>query len=354
MPNQLHDTAIDLLSKLISIPSFPGEENDSAQLLYDFFGQHGIKAERYLNNVVVRNKYFSGDKKVILLNSHHDTVKPVAGYTLDPFNAIIKDGRLFGLGSNDAGGALVSLIATFLHLYDRQDVKYDIILAASAEEEISGQNGISSLLHLLPVIDCAVVGEPTEMKMAVAERGLMVVDATARGVSGHAAREEGDNALYKAVYDIDWIRKHSFQKISPLLDVTSMKVTSIETRNKQHNVIPDECSFVIDVRLNELYSHEEVLAILSQNLSSDIKARSTRLRSTSIAMDHPLVKAGLDLNLRYYGSPTISDKALMPFPALKIGPGSSERSHIADEYIFTDEIRNGIDIYISLMQKLCS
>lgn len=352
MDQHLYDIATDLLSKLISIPSFSKEENDTAKELVGFFEAKSIKSEVYLNNVFARNKYFSGSKPAILLNSHHDTVRPVSGYTNDPFLPVIKDGKLFGLGSNDAGGALVSLIAAFLYFYDRRDLKYDLVVAATAEEEISGQNGISSLLPFFSAIDFAIVGEPTEMKMAVAERGLLVVDAVATGISGHAAREEGDNALYKAVYDIDWIRKHSFEKISPLLGSTSMKVTSIETRNKQHNVIPDECSFVIDIRLNELYSHEEVLSILQSNMSSDIKARSTRLRSTSIPLDHPLVKAGLELGLSYYGSPTISDKALMPFPALKLGPGSSKRSHIADEFIFVDEIGNGIETYISLLKKI--
>jgi len=258
---------------------------------------------------------------------------------------------LYGLGSNDAGGCLVSLIATFLHYYDDENLPFNIVLAASAEEEISGTNGIELCLPALENIYCAIVGEPTLMQMAVAERGLMVVDGMAHGRAGHAARDEGENALYKALDDIQFIRNYDFEKVSPLLGKSRMTVTVIETDNKQHNVVPSQCSFVIDVRLNELYSFEELMSTLNENLQSELKARSMRLRSTDIPLNHPLVKAGIALGLPYYGSPTTSDKALMPFDALKIGPGDSARSHTADEFIYINEIQQGISGYIKLIDE---
>jgi acetylornithine deacetylase len=286
------------------------------------------------------------------LNSHHDTVKPNSQYTKDPFKPIIEEGKLFGLGSNDAGGSLVSLIATFLYFYEKESLKYNIILAASAEEEISGANGIEVLLKQLGPIDCAIVGEPTQMQMAVAERGLMVLDCIAKGKAGHAARKEGENAIYKAIKDINWFTSYKFPKVSELLGPVNMDVTVIETDNKAHNVVPALCKFVVDVRVNELYTFEEVLSVIKENIQSEVKARSFRLRSTSIAMDHPLVKAGLNLGRTYYGSPTTSDKALMFFPSLKMGPGDSGRSHSADEYIYVDEIKEGIELYIQLLNQV--
>lgn len=347
---QLSEKAIALLKQLISTPSFSKEENDTAALITKFFEDNKIPYARVGNNVYAKNAHYNESKPTVLLNSHHDTVKPNKGYTLDPFTPVIKDGKLFGLGSNDAGGCLVALMATFLHFYNKKDISHNVVFAASAEEEISGVNGIELVLPYLGKINFGIVGEPTKMEMAVAERGLMVIDCTAQGRAGHAARNEGENALYKALEDINWIRNYNFEKVSNLLGESRMTVTVIETENKQHNVIPAQCKFVIDVRVNELYTFDEILEALNQNLQSQFKPRTTRMKSTSIALDHPLVKAGIKLGRGYYGSPTTSDKALMPFPTLKIGPGDSARSHTADEYIYLEEIKNGIELYIKLVE----
>jgi acetylornithine deacetylase len=344
--------AIFLLKELIAIPSFSKEEDKTASIIDIFLQSCGIKTERHLNNIWARNKFFDPSKPTLLLNSHHDTVKPNKGYTLDPFSPIEKDGKLYGLGSNDAGGCLVSLIATFIHFYEKENLKHNLILATTAEEEISGQNGVECLLPLIGQIDCAIIGEPTLLQMAVAERGLMVLDCTAYGRAGHAARNEGETALYKAIKDIEWFQNFQLEKISPLLGPSKMTVTVIETDNKAHNVVPAQCKFVIDVRVNELYTFEEILDIIGKNIQSEVQPRSTRLRSTSIALEHPLVQAGKALGKTCYGSPTTSDKALMPFPALKIGPGDSARSHTADEYIFVNEVKEGIEFYIQLLNQL--
>jgi acetylornithine deacetylase len=350
--NILSVDAISLLKELIATPSFSKEEERTAGILAKFFAVRNIAASQAGNNVFALNKHYEQSKPTILLNSHHDTVKPNPQYTKDPFSPIVEDGKLFGLGSNDAGGCLVSLIAVFLNYYDKADLKYNIIIAATAEEEISGTGGIEYTLPYLPKIDCAIVGEPTQMQMAVAERGLMVLDCISYGKAGHAARNEGENAIAKAIKDINWFNNYQFPKVSDLLGANKMSVTVIETENKAHNVVPAQCKFVVDTRINELYSFEEVLDVIKPNVQCEVKARSTRLRSTSIALEHPLVKAGLNLGRTYYGSPTTSDKALMPFPALKIGPGDSARSHTADEYIYIDEIKNGIDLYIQLLNQL--
>ena len=317
-----------------------------------FFSKHGIKSNVYLNNIWAKNQFFDEQKPTILLNSHHDTVKPNKGYTLDPFSPITRNGKLFGLGSNDAGGSLVALIATFLFYYNKPGLKYNLIIAATAEEEISGHNGIESLLPRVGNIDFGIVGEPTQMNMAVAEKGLMVLDCTAEGKAGHAAREEGENSIYKAVKDIEWFSTYRFDRISDLLGPVKMSVTVIETENKAHNVVPVQCKFVVDCRVNELYTFEEMLDIIKAKVNCEVKPRSTRLRSSSIALDHPIVKAGLKMGRTYYGSPTTSDKALMTFPALKIGPGDSARSHTADEFIYIDEIKNGIELYIQLLNEV--
>ncbi len=349
--NKLYDDAIDLLKQLIATPSFSKEEDKTSDIIEAFLKSRNVGACRFLNNVWARNKYFDENNPTILLNTHHDTVKPNKGYTLNPFSPIEKDGKLFGLGSNDAGGCLVSLIATFLYFYEQKNLKYNIILAATAEEEISGKNGIEILLQHLPKIDFAIVGEPTQMNMAVAEKGLLVLDCTAHGKAGHAAREEGDNAIYKAIKDIEWFRTYRFDRVSDLLGPMKMSVTIINA-GSQHNVIPSECKFVVDIRVNELYTFEEVLVIIKQNVQCDVQPRSIRLRSSSISSDHPIVKAGINLGRKYFGSPTTSDKALMPFPALKIGPGDSARSHTADEFIYVDEIREGIELYIQLLNEI--
>lgn len=348
----LQTEAIELLKELIATPSFSKEEEQTAGILCRFLGVKDIAHTRVGNNVFALNKYFDENKPTILLNSHHDTVKPNPQYTKDPFGPITEAGKLYGLGSNDAGGCLVALIATFLYYYDKKDLRYNIIIAATAEEEISGSGGIEYTLPYLPAINCAIVGEPTQMQMAVAERGLMVLDCISHGKAGHAARNEGENAIYKALNDIEWFRSFQLDKISDLLGPSTMSITVIETENKAHNVVPAVCKFVVDTRINELYSFDEVLNIIKANIQSEVKPRSTRLRSTSIALDHPLVKAGLTLHRTYYGSPTTSDKALMPFPSLKMGPGDSARSHTADEYVFLDEIKEGIDLYIQLLNQL--
>ena len=344
--------AVDLLKKLIVTPSFSKEEDKTASLIEEFLHSKNVNPERFLNNVFAKNKFFDDAKPTILLNSHHDTVKPNKGYTLDPFSPIEKENKLFGLGSNDAGGALVSLISTFLYFYGKKNLRYNLILAATAEEEISGKNGVEILLPKLGEIDFGIVGEPTLMQMAIAERGLLVIDCMAEGKAGHAAREEGENAIYKAIKDIQWFQSYKFPKNSELLGPVKLCVTSIETDNKTHNVIPSQCTFVVDIRINELYSFEEVLKTIEQNVTCKVQSRSTRLRSSSITLDHPIVKAGLHLGRTYYGSPTTSDKALMPFPTLKIGPGYSGRSHIADEFIYLDEIKVGIEIYIKLLEQI--
>jgi acetylornithine deacetylase len=348
----IHEEAVALLKQLIATPSFSKEEDKTAEILFHYLSQRTVHVKQAGNNVWARNVHYDESKPTILLNSHHDTVKPNKGYTIDPFAPINENGKLFGLGSNDAGGSLVSLIATFLYFSERDNLKYNLVLAASAEEEISGKNGIELVLPELGAIDFGIVGEPTQMQMAVAERGLMVLDCTVLGKAGHAARNEGDNAIYKALKDIAWFSSYEFPKVSDLLGPVKMSVTVIDTQNKAHNVVPAQCTFVVDTRVNELYSFEEVLDTIRKNVSCEVQPRSFRLRSTSIPLDHNLVKAGMKLKRTYYGSPTTSDKALMPFPALKIGPGDSARSHTADEYIYIDEIKQGIDLYIQLLNEI--
>lgn len=347
--DHLYSDSINVLKQLIAIPSFSKEENRTADCLESFLLQKNIKANRYLNNVWAANKHFDKNKTTLLLNSHHDTVKPNKGYTLNPFEAIEKDGKLFGLGSNDAGGPLVSLLATFIYFYEAE-LPFNIIFAASAEEEISGKNGVEILLKELPKIDCAIVGEPTLLNMAVAEKGLLVLDCVAHGVAGHAARNEGVNALYIAMKDINWLSTYNFPKTSPLLGPVHLAVTSIHTENKTHNIVPSECAFLVDVRVNELYSFEEIISIIKENIQSEVQPRSIRLKSSFIDENHPLVKAGKEMGIASYGSPTCSDMALMDFPSLKMGPGDSARSHSADEFIFVDEIKEGIKTYIELLK----
>lgn len=346
----LYQDAIGLLKQLIATPSFSKEEDKTASILEDFFRGKNIPVNRSLNNVWCVNKYFDAARPTILLNSHHDTVKPNPQYRKDPFSAIEEDGKLYGLGSNDAGGCLVSLIAAFCHFYDRQDLKYNIVLAATAEEEISGTNGIESLLPQLPAIACAIVGEPTQTDLAIAEKGLLVLDCMATGKAGHAAREEGVNALYKAMKDIEWFSSYQFPKRSDTLGPIKMSVTSVCTENKAHNMVPATCSFIVDVRVTEVYTHEELLQTIQQHVVSEVKPRSMRLRSSFISKDHPLVQAGLTLGKKTYGSPTTSDAALINAPVLKCGPGDSARSHTADEYIYLAEIKEGISTYIRMLE----
>ena len=345
----LQAEAIDLLKRLIGIPSFSKEEAHTASAIEGYLRSRGVHVHRLQNNVWARNKHFDADKPTILLNSHHDTVKPNKGYTLDPFQPLEKDGQIFGLGSNDAGGCLVSLIAAFLHYYDREGLTHNLVLAATAEEEISGHDGIELLLPSLGQIDFGIVGEPTQMQLAVAEKGLLVLDCVSHGKAGHAAREEGENAIYKALKDIEWFRTYQASKVSDLLGPVKMSVTVIDTENRAHNVVPPQCHFVVDVRVNELYTFEELLSLIRAGVSCEVTPRSLRMRSSSIDIDHPLVQSGLLLGRTCYGSPTTSDKALMPFPALKTGPGDSARSHTADEYVYLEEIHGGIEGYIALL-----
>lgn len=349
---ELYTDAVELLKQLITIPSFSKEEEGTAACIASFLNKKQIPFQQQGNNIWARNMHFDINKPTILLNSHHDTVKPNSGYQLNPFDPIKKDGKLFGLGSNDAGGCLVSLLACFVYYYHKPDLGYNLIIAATAEEEISGKNGVEALISQLPPINFAIVGEPTLLNLAIAERGLMVVDAQTVGVAGHAARNEGDNALYKAIKDIEWIRQHHFEKVSDLLGPVKMTVTSFNTENKQHNMVPASAEYLIDIRVNELYQFEEILHTLKANLNAQIIPRSTRIKSTLINPNHSIVKAGVSLGSICYGSPTTSDKALMPFPALKVGPGDSARSHTADEFIYLLEIEKGIEFYIKLLNEV--
>lgn len=358
---QLQEAAIVLLQRLIGTSSFSREEDKSAVIIRDFLQGQGIETIQVGNNIIAKNVHFDKRKPCLLLNSHHDTVKPNYAYTLDPFNPLIKDGKLYGLGSNDAGAALVSLVMAFVHYYKKEGLPFNLVLVASAEEEISGSCGIEMVLSSEAFAAytgydkdanwSAIVGEPTLMQMAIAEKGLLVIDAFAYGQAGHAAREEGVNALYIAMRDIQFLESLQMEQVSSFLGPVKASVTVIDTENKQHNVIPAACHFVIDVRLNELYQPEAMLRYLQQNMKSELKARSMRLRPTAIALEHPLVRAGLASGKTCYGSPTTSDKALMPFPALKMGPGDSARSHTADEFIYLDEVRSGVTGYISLLAK---
>jgi acetylornithine deacetylase len=351
--SELTSDAIELLKTLISIPSISREENRTADTIEHFLQKHGVKTHRKYNNIWAYNRYFDVTKPILLLNSHHDTVKPNAGYTLDPFSPMVQDGKLYGLGSNDAGGALTSLIATFLYFYDIPNLTYNIVLATTAEEEISGKNGLECILPELGTLEFAIVGEPTLMQLAVAEKGLMVIDCISHGKSGHAAREEGENAIYKAMNDIVWFRTFRFPKVSEWLGKVKMSVTIIQA-GTQHNVVPDTCKFTVDVRVTECYRNEEILQIIRENIKSELTPRSVRLKPSSISLSHPIVKMGLQLGRKPYGSPTSSDQALLDIPSLKLGPGDSARSHTADEFIYLSEIEEGIMLYVKILQGVLS
>ncbi len=347
----LADEAISLLMQLINTPSLSKEEDKTAAIVAAYLSSKNIPVKRMLNNVWVTNKHFDPAKPTLLLNSHHDTVKPNSGYTKNPFHAHIEAGKLYGLGSNDAGGALVALLAAFLHFYAKPDLKYNIIYAATAEEEISGHQGIEALLPDLGKIDLAIVGEPTQMHLAVAEKGLLVIDCICQGRAGHAAREEGENAIYKAMKDMEWFRTYQFPKVSPTLGAVKMSLTIINA-GSQHNVVPDTCTFTVDIRVTDCYTHDEVLNIIKENISCEVVPRSTRLKSSSIPVTHPLVQAGIKLGRSTYGSPTCSDQALIPVPSFKMGPGDSARSHTANEYIYVNEVKDGVDLYIRLLEEV--
>ena len=348
--NFYHDS-VALLKRLIQTPSLSGQEDAAANVIRENLEFSGIAYQSRMNNTWCFNKHWDNSKPVILLNSHIDTVKPVDGWTFDPFKATVQDRRLIGLGSNDAGGPLVALMAVFKYFYNRRDLPFNLIFAATAEEESSGPNGMALLVKQLKRVDFAIVGEPTQMNLAVAEKGLLVIDCTVKGKAGHAAREEGINSIYLALDEIEKIRNFKFDKISPQLGPVKMTVTQIEA-GFQHNVIPDICKFVMDVRTNECYSNDEVIEIISGLLNCEVCPRSRRLNSSGIEMDHPFVKKALSKGINCYGSPTLSDQSLMDYKSVKMGPGDSARSHTANEYIFLDEIRLGIEKYVLLLEDL--
>ena len=347
----LYQQAVDLLQQLIVIPSFSKEESLTADLIEKYLQDHGVKTHRKLNNIWTWNKYFDASKPTILLNSHHDTVKPNSGYTRDPFDAIIDGDKLYGLGSNDAGGCLVSLIHVFLYFHDRGNLKYNFCLATTAEEEISGVNGLELIIPDLGKLDFGIVGEPTQMQLAIAEKGLMVLDCQTHGKAGHAAREEGENAIYKALPDIEWFRTYRFNKESEVFGPVKMSVTIINA-GSQHNVVPASCTFTVDVRVTDAYRNEEVLEIIREHVSCDVTPRSIRLRPSKIDKKHPIVQAGIALGRTTYGSPTTSDQSLLDIPSLKVGPGDSARSHTADEFVYLEEIKEGIKLYIEMLERI--
>lgn len=342
--------AISLLSHLIATPSVSRDERRAADIMKEELTRCGFTPHREANNVWAIGPCQREDRPTLLLNAHIDTVKPVASYTRNPYEPSLEDGTLYGLGSNDCGGGLVSLLQVFRELSASERCPYNLVYLASAEEEVSGKDGISRVLPLLPHIDVAIVGEPTGMQPAVAEKGLMVVDITAHGKSGHAARNEGVNAIYEALDDLCWIRSHRFDRVSRFLGPTKMQATVVNA-GTQHNVVPDECKIVVDVRTNELYTNEEVFDIISSHCKSECRARSFRLHSSRIDLNHPLVERCVALGLQPFGSPTLSDQALMPFASLKLGPGQSARSHSADEYIKVSEIEHAIGLYLRLLER---
>ena len=342
--------AIDLLKKMINIPSFSREEEKVAESLEKFIKSKGLNPKKTHNNVYIIGNQYDESKKTILLNSHIDTVKPVSGWTLDPFSGVEEDEKIYGLGSNDAGASVVTLLEAFLILNER-DLPFNLIFLASAEEEISGKNGIELAMKELPKIDLAIVGEPTNMKMAIAEKGLMVLDCVVYGKAGHAARNEGENAIYKTLKDITWFKEYKFDKVSDLLGAVKMSVTQINS-GTQHNVVPDKCSFVVDIRSNELYSNHELLEIIKSKVDCEVTARSTRLSSSKTTDNRMIIKKAKELNIEIFGSPTLSDQALLSCTSVKIGPGNSERSHTADEFVFVKEIEKAIGSYVELLQDL--
>jgi acetylornithine deacetylase len=344
--------AIALLKQLIETQSFSSEEDHTALLIENWFTTYQIPFKRQKNNVWATNKYFDDSKPTLLLNSHHDTVKPNNVYTKDPLKAIVEDGKLYGLGSNDAGGCLVSLMATFTHFYTKKNSNYNLVIVASAEEESSGPDGLNSMLSIIPKVDVAIIGEPTLMQLAIAEKGLVVFDATIKGTASHAAHPNTDNAIYNTINVLQWFQDFKFEKTSPVLGDVKMTVTQINA-GKQHNAIPSEVDLVIDVRVNDKYSNQEISDILTKKSPcTSIRARSLRLNSSTIPKYHDLVKAGIELGRETYGSPTLSDQSVLTCPSLKLGPGDSTRSHTADEFIYIAEIEEGIGIYIELLNKV--
>ncbi|MEE4285417.1 MAG: M20 family metallo-hydrolase [Mariniphaga sp.] len=342
---------IALLKRLISTPSLSKEEEQAAEVMREFLQQENIPFKIKKNNTWAYNKHFTKGKPTLLLNSHIDTVRPAKGYVLDPFSPIEDGDKLYGLGSNDAGGPLMALLAVFLHFYEREDLPYNLVFAATAEEEISGRQGLEIVLPEIAPVAFAIIGEPTRMEVAIAEKGLLVLDCYAHGKSGHAARNEGENALYKALDDIQKLRNFKFDKAGAMLGEVKITVTQIEA-GTQHNVIPDICHFVVDVRTNEFYPNKEAAKIITELIDSEVKPRSFRLNSSGISVDHPFARKAAAMGIRIYGSPTTSDQAIISFPSVKMGPGDSARSHSADEYIYKSEIVEGVQRFIDLLEGL--
>ncbi|MGB5236164.1 MAG: M20 family metallo-hydrolase [Flavobacteriaceae bacterium] len=347
---QLTENALLLLKQLITCPSFSSAEDKTASLIEDWFSSQDIACHRHRNNVYAMNKFYDPAKPNLLLNSHHDTVRPNAAYTRDPFQAVIEDGKLYGLGSNDAGGCLVALLALFSYYYTNSEMSHNLIIVASAEEESSGPNGLNSVLQLLPPIELAIVGEPTQMHLAIAEKGLVVFEGSIKGTPSHAAHPNGNNAIYNSIEVLKWFKDYSFEKISDTLGETKITVTQIQAGD-QHNVVPAEVNLVIDVRVNDCYTNQQIADILINDAPCELKARSLRLNSSSIDKNHLLIKAGVQLGRKTYGSPTLSDQAALSCQSLKLGPGDSTRSHSADEFIYVEEIEEGISIYIELLRR---
>jgi len=352
MNEPLTKSAIELLKQLIETPSFSSEEGPTALLIENWLRGYDIKINRNQHNVWAVNKHFDESKPSILLNSHHDTVKPNAGYTRDPFTATVEDGKLYGLGSNDSGGCLVSLLATFVHFYEQENLNYNLVIVASAEEESSGPNGLQSMLPIIPKIDVAIVGEPTQMNLAVAEKGLVVFDAVVKGTAGHAAHPNDNNAIYNCIDVLQWFKEYKFKKSSAALGDVKMTVTQIKA-GVQHNAVPSQVDLVVDVRVNDAYSNKEIAEILQRESPCDaIIPRGLKLNSSSIPMDHAIVKAGISIGRETYGSPTLSDQAVLTCPSVKLGPGLSQRSHTADEFIYVAEIEEGIEVYRTILEKI--
>lgn len=345
------DSAVGLLQSLIETQSFSSEEDGTALLITNWLEEKGITLSRKRNNIYAFNKHYDASKPLLLLNSHHDTVKPNKGYTRDPYNAEIKDGKLYGLGSNDAGASLVGLLTAFVHFYEREGMSHNIVIVASAEEESSGPNGLNSMLEHLPEIDVAIVGEPTLMNLAIAEKGLVVFDAVVKGTAGHAAHIKDNMAIYNVIETLQWFENITFDKVSDTLGTTKVTVTQINA-GSQHNVVPSQVELVIDVRVNEHYSNQEIADYMVANVPCDtIQPRSLRLNSSRIPKEHKLVQAGIALGRETYGSPTLSDQACLSCPSLKLGIGDSTRSHMADEFVYVHEIEQGIALYIELLEK---
>jgi len=348
---ELLANATDLLKKIIATPSLSKDEYDVSLVIEAFFHQKNIPTKRQKNNIWAVNQFFDENKPSILLNTHHDTVKPNKAFTMDPFIPVEKDGKIFGLGSNDAGASLVSMIQVFLHFYAEENLSHNLIIALTAEEEISGTDGINMLFPLLPNVELAIVGEPTQMNLAIAEKGLLVIDGEMTGTASHAAHPNDDNAIVKTLVDLQHILNYKFPKVSSYLG--DVKVTlSVLNAGTQHNVVPEKCNFTLDVRVTDEYTNHEVFDIIQSEMKSKLTARSFRLNSSRIAENHPIVQAGLDIGRTTYGSPTSSDQAIIPCTSVKIGPGDSKRSHTADEFIYISEIKEGIEIYIKILEKI--